>query len=197
MRKQVPNPESQRNPNPQIPTGRGLLLLPLLCALPGCVGLVFEREKDGTPRPVIEAKRLEPGRSSLREVLGRLGPPDLLLRAGEVDRAYYFSWDSDYFKLVVSIALPFTARNLSLDVFTLAVGSEELRLARLEFDRAGTLRDVQCVDFTSSSGGESVGVDNRVVERFLEDRSRALGLRDGDDDDEDVELDGPRRRPPK
>lgn len=182
------------NPRPR----PGLLLQALLlCTLPGCVGLAFEREKEGTPRPVVDARRLEAGKAALREVLERLGPPDLILRVGDVDRAYYVSWDSDYFKLIVSVSLPFTSRNLSWDIFILASGSEELRLARLDFDRGGTLKDVQCVDFTTSSNGESFAVDNRIVANFIEDRQRALGLLEDDDDDEDVELDPRRRKPPK
>ncbi len=162
-----------------------LLLLLLPFPLVGCVGVMVERSRDGTPRPVVGARQLEPGRSTFRETLERLGPPDLLLRVGEVDRAYYVSWDSDYTKLVVSATLPF--RNFSWDIFILSFGSEELRMARLEFGRGGILRDLQTVDIETSNHGQSFALDNRIVERFLEDRARALGLMDDDDDDEDLE----------
>ncbi|HLF93947.1 MAG TPA: hypothetical protein VJB14_10830 [Planctomycetota bacterium] len=162
-----------------------LLFLLLPFPLAGCVGVMVERSRDGTPRPVVDARRLEPGRTTLRETLERLGPPDLLLRVGEVDRAYYVSWDSDYAKLVVSATLPF--RNFSWDVFILSIGSEELRMARLDFGRGGVLRDLQAVDIETHNHGESFALDNRIVERFLEDRARALGLSESDDDDEDLE----------
>jgi hypothetical protein len=72
-----------------------------------------------------------------------------------------------------------------VDAFILAFGGEELRMARLEFDRAGILRDLQRGDFELSRDGQSVGLDNRIVENFLEDRERALRIRDREDDDDD------------
>ena len=159
------------------------LVAPLFCT--GCVGFMIDRSRDGLPRPVVDARLLETGRSTLTETLARLGPPDVILRVGRVNRAYYVSWDSDYYKFMISATLPF--RNFSWDVFILSLGSEEFRMARLEFDRAGVLRDLQWVDFESSSRGQSFALDNRIVENFLEDRARALGLVEADDDDEDLD----------
>jgi hypothetical protein len=123
-----------------------------------------------------------------------LGPPELLLRVGDVDRVYYVAWESIYFKLAVSAAIPLASRSVSTDAFILGVGTEELRLARLEFDRAGVLRDLQRGDFTLSSDGAYVAIDNRVVENFFEDRARALSFRE-DDEDDDVDWGPPPRRP--
>src|SRR6185295_18236409 len=111
----------------------------------------------------------------------------LLLRTGEIDRLYYVSWDSFNFKLAISAPVPFPGRSVSSDAFILGLGSEELRLARLEFDRKGILRDLQTGSFGSSSHGEYVAIDNRVVETFLEDRTRALTMSDEDDDDDDLD----------
>jgi hypothetical protein len=166
------------------------LLLPL--AATGCLSFSIDGSKDGLPRALLEVHRLEPGKSTLGDTLRRLGPPDLLLRVGDVDRLYYVAWDSLHFKFSVSAPLPL-GRSVSTDAFILGLGSEDLRLARLEFDPAGILRDVQAGDFSSSSHGEYFAIDNRIVETFLEDRTRALALTDEDDDD-DLE---PRRMPPK
>jgi hypothetical protein len=160
-----------------------------LVALQGCIGFRFQSERVGTARPVAEARGLEPGKTTLPEVLERLGPPDLILRAGDVDRAYYVAWDSDYFKLVLQVGIPVGSRNLSWDAFILAIGSEDFQLARLEFDRAGVLRSLQAGSFETSRSGEYFALDNRIVENFIEDRRRALELVESDDDDEDVELD--------
>src|SRR5678816_3056840 len=64
-------------------------LLPLLCA--GCISISLEGGKEGLPGTLIRVNKLEPGRSTLREVLHQMGPPDLLLRSGEIDRLYYVS----------------------------------------------------------------------------------------------------------
>jgi len=168
-----------------------------LLALQGCVGFRFESQRVGTARPVAEARKLETGRTTLRDALERLGPPDLILRAGHVDRAYYVAWDSDYFKLAIAVGIPIGTRNLSWDAFILAVGSEDLQLARLEFDRAGVLRNLQTIAFETSRGGEYFALDNRIVSTFLEDRQRALQIFEEDDDEEDVELDKKKPDDPK
>ncbi len=165
---------------------RALLFLPLL--LPGCVGLSYDRQRIGTPRPVVDARRLEPGKTTLPEALRRLGPPDLILRAGHVDRAYWVASDRDYLRLDVSLSL----RDFSWDAFILGLGDEDFRMARLEFDRAGLLRTLQVKDFESSRAGQYVAIDSRMVSQFLEDRERMLNLVETDDDDEDVELDKPK-----
>ncbi len=169
------------------------LLFAVLLAMPGCLSVDWESDKIGTPRPVLDAHRLEPGRSTLRDTLALLGPPDLILRVGEVDRAYYVCWDSDYIKVVLSAPLPLAGRR-SLDAFILGFGSEELRMARLEFDRAGILRELQRLDTLVSRDGEYVAIDNRIVENFLEDRARALKIVENDDDDADLH---PQRPPVK
>jgi hypothetical protein len=170
---------------------RALPVLLLLSAA-GCVSVNLEGGRDGLPRTFNELHRLEPGRSTLADALKRLGPPDLLLRVGPVDRLYYVAWDGLHFKFSVSAPLPF-GRSASTDAFILGLGSEDLRLARLEFDRAGILRVVQTGHFGSSSAGEYLAIDNRVVEQFLEDRTRALVTIDTDDDDDD----DPENRPKK
>ena len=163
------------------------LLLPalLLLGTTGCVSLALEGSRDGVPRVFNELHRLAPGESTLADTLRRLGPPDLLLRVGPIDRLYYISWDGFHFKLAVSAPVPIPARSVSTDAFILGLGSEDLRLARLEFDRRGILRLVQTGTFSNSTDGEYIAIDNRVVENFLEDRSRALTLVDKDDDDDD------------
>jgi len=160
-------------------------LLPLAGA--GCISISLEGSKEGLARTIVDVHRLETGKTTLREALARLGPPDLLLRTGEIDRLYYVSWDSFNFKLAISAPVPFPGRSVSSDAFILGLGSEELRLARLEFDRKGILRDLQTGSFGSSSHGEYVAIDNRVVETFLEDRTRALTMSDEDDDDDDLD----------
>jgi hypothetical protein len=166
--------------------------LPLFAS--GCVSFSIEGGREGLPGAMVAIHRLVAGRSTLRETLERLGPPDLLLRAGEVDRLYYVSWDGLNFKVSVSAPVPFPGRSVSTDAFILGLGSEELRLARLEFDRQGILRTVQTGTFSSSSEGEYFAIDNRIVETFLEDRARALSMTDDDDDDEDLERP---KKPPK
>jgi hypothetical protein len=160
-------------------------MLPLAAA--GCISFSIEGSKEGLARAIVDVHRLETGRSTLREALARLGPPDLLLRTGEVDRLYYVSWDGLNFKMAISAPVPFPGRSVSSDAFILGLGSEELRLARLEFDRKGILRDLQTGTFGSSSSGQYFAIDNRVVETFLEDRTRALAMSDEDDDDDDLE----------
>ncbi len=171
----------------------GRLIPASFLLLGGCVGFAYESSRVGTPAPVLEARLLEPGRTTLKEALERLGPPDLILRAGMVDRAYWTSWSSSYFKFVLSGEVPLTRGGLSWDGLILSLGSEDLRMARLEFGKGGVLRDVQLLDLQTSRDGESVALDNRIVENFLEDRGRALHALETDDDDEDVELDAPRK----
>ena len=160
-------------------------LFPLLGA--GCISVALEGGKEGLPGTLLHVNKLEPGRSTLREVLQHLGPPDLLLRSGEIDRLYYVSWDGLNFKLTISAPIPLPARSISTDAFILGLGSEQLRLARLEFDRKGVLRDIQTGTFGNSSHGQYFAIDNRVVETFLEDRARALAMTDNDDDDDDLD----------
>lgn len=156
-----------------------------LAALTGCLSVSVEGQREGLPRVFNELHHLELGRSTLTAALHRLGPPDLLLRVGEVDRLYYVSWDSFHFKLTISAPVPFPGRSASTDAFILGLGSEDLRLARLEFDRMGILRVLQSGSFGNSTDGEYIALDNRVVETFLEDRSRVLRMIDVDDDDDD------------
>lgn len=159
----------------------------LLLASAGCVSLQYDRTRIGTPRAVVDARLLVPGKATLKEALERLGPPDLLLRAGHTDRAYWVAWDTTSLKLDVSLSL----RQFSWDAFILGVGSEDLRLARLEFDRQGILRYAQVTDFETSREGEYVAIHNRIASTFLEDKERLLMVVEEDDDDEDVELDKP------
>jgi hypothetical protein len=159
------------------------LLLPI--GLAGCLHVDWESRRDGTPVPVVEAVRLSPGKTTMKETLERLGPPNLALRAGDVDRFYYVSWDTHRAKFDVSAPVPVTSRGMSLDVFILSLGAEELRLARLDFDRAGVLKLLQAVDYGASNNNQSFALDDRIVTNFLEDRSRSLGIVENDEDDED------------
>jgi len=166
-----------------------LALLPLAGA--GCVSFSLDGGRDGLPGAQSEIPRLQPGISTLEDTLRRLGPPDLLLRSGPVDRLYYVAWDGWHFKFTVSAPLPFG--RASADAFILGLGSEDLQLTRLEFDRRGILLQVQTGGFSNSDHGEYIAIDNRVVESFIEDRNRALVMSDTDDDDDD----DPAARPPK
>jgi hypothetical protein len=164
---------------------RTVPLILLLLSTTGCLSFALEGGRDGVPHAVNQVHRLEPGVSTMADTLRRLGPPDLLLRVGPVSRLYYFAWDGYHFKFSVSAPVPLPARTVSTDAFILGLGAEDLRLARLEFDRAGILRVVQTGTFSNSSDGEYMAIDNRVVEGFLEDRSRMLVVADTDDDDDD------------
>ena len=159
----------------------------------GCLSLSYERDLMGKGAFLVDATPLTPGESTLQDVLDRLGPPDLILRAGYIDRAYYVSWDSEYLKFVLGATIPTAGRSFSWDLFILALGGEEMRLARLEFDRNGVLRDLQRTTFEASRGGQYFSIHDRIVSTFLEDRQRALWLKEEDDDEEDVELDAPKK----
>ncbi len=169
-------------------------LVPVLL-LAGCLHAQWDGLREGSAQAVVDARRLAPGRSTMKDALDLLGPPDLALRAGEVDRFYYVSWDTSFLKFEVSAPVPLPSRNVSWDVFILSLGAEELRLARLDFDRAGVLRVLQAGDFESSNNGQYFVLDNRLVSNFLEDRARALHITEKDDDEEDVELDTVPRKP--
>lgn len=164
------------------------LLIPLLGA---CVGLRYERVLDGRGRFMVDSNAVRKDETTLPEVLERMGPPDLILRAGRVDRAYYVSWDADYLKFTAGASIPLGGRNVSWDLFILTLGGEELKLVRLEFDRGGVLRDFQRTTFELARSGQYITLDDRIVSTFLEDKARALRVREEDDDEEDVELDDP------
>ena len=168
-----------------------LLLLPLVA---GCLSVSYDRAREGTGREYVDSAKLEPGKHTLGNVLDILGPPQLILRAGEVDRAYYLSSDVEFWNIAIGIPFTVGGNDASADIFGLGLGSEEFLMVRLEFDRASILRDLQRARFESSHDGEAIGVDSRIVSLFLEDRTRSLRLREEDDDDEDVELD-PARDP--
>jgi len=165
----------------------------LSLALAGCVSISVEGTREGVTRASHGLHKLKTGTTTMRETLERLGPPDVLLSVGDVDRLYYVSWDSTNFKFSISAPLPL-GRSVSTDAFILGLGSEELRLARLEFDREGVLRSLQSSDFAATSQGQYFVIDNRVIETFIADRSRALGLAEEGDDDADLDE---KKRPPK
>ncbi len=168
-----------------------LLVLPLA----GCLHARWDGLREGSARAVVDARRLSPGKSTMKEALDLLGPPDLALRAGQVDRFYYVSWDTSFLKFELSAPVPLPSRSVSWDVFILSLGAEELRLARLDFDREGLLRVLQAGNFESSNNGQYFVLDNRLVSNFLEDRARALHITENDDDEEDVELDPAPQKP--
>jgi hypothetical protein len=157
----------------------------LLPGIMGCVGLTYEREIDGSWAFTASSTGLEPGRTTLRDALGRLGPPELILRVGDKDRAYWAAWDADYLKFIVGLSVPIAGRSVSWDFYIHTWGGEDLYLVRMEFDRAGVLRDFQETTFIASRSGQYVSLDNRVVSTFIEDRDRMLRLVEEDDDDED------------
>ena len=163
------------------------VVIALLPTLGGCLSFALDGSRDNLPRALLQVHKLEAGRTTLREALEKLGPPDVLLRVHDLDRLYYVSWDSISFKFSISAPIPFPGRSASTDAFILGVGSEEFRLARLEFDRQGILRYVQTGDFSTTTHGEYFAIDNRVVETFLEDRARSLGLVPQDYDDDDLD----------
>ena len=169
-----------------------LLVLPLA----GCFHARWDGLREGSAQAVIDARRLAPGTSTMKEALALLGPPDLALRVGLVDRFYYVSWDTSYLKFEMSAPVPLPTRNVSADVFILSLGDEAMRMARLDFDRGGVLKVLQTGDFESTNNGQYFVLDNRIVSNFLEDRARALHIAENDDDEEDVEIDAP-RAPPK
>jgi hypothetical protein len=166
---------------------RAAILAAFLPVLGGCVSFALEGSRDNLPDAILKVHKLQAGKSTLREALERLGPPDVLLRVRDFDRLYYVAWDSLSFKFSISAPIPFPGRSMSTDAFILGIGSEEFRLARLEFDRQGILRYVQTGDFVSTTHGEYFAIDNRIVETFLEDRARALGMAAQDDDDDDLD----------
>ena len=65
---------------------KALLSLVLPLALAGCFSLSVEGTRDGLPRAMIALHKLKTGTSTLRDALQQLGPPDILLRVGDVDR---------------------------------------------------------------------------------------------------------------
>ena len=150
-----------------------LLALCLLCA--GCPGFRYERATDGFMSTVGRAGALEVGRATLPGTLAELGPPDILLRTADRDRAYYLARDTDYFKFVLSAGLPPGNSSWSQDLFVWATGTENLRFARLDFDRDGVLRERQVIDEDFDRDGKYVGMENVAVEQLFEDRELALG----------------------
>ena len=161
-------------------------LLLVLCLLQtGCINFRWEDQRVGTPEPVEKANALQVGKTTLAETLARLGPPDLLLKRTDVNRAYYTYWESDYFKLVVRISVP-AVRNISVDVFSMTWGDEELHYARLDFDRNGILVEMHIDKLIYDHNSQAYAVDNAVVGNFLENKARALeALETQEEDDEE------------
>jgi hypothetical protein len=87
-----------------------------------------------------------------------------------------------------SIPVPLPGRSMSTDAFILGLGSEDLRLVRLEFDRQGILRLKESGEFSSSLDGQYFAIDDRIVSNFIEDRARVLAMVEEDEDDEDEEV---------
>jgi len=150
-----------------------LILACFLCA--GCPGLRYERSTDGFARTVERASALEVGSATLPKTLETLGPPDILLRTADRDRAYYLARDADYYKFVLSVGLPPGNSSWSQDIFVWALGTENLKFARLDFDRTGILRERQLIDEDFDRDGKYVMLENTAVEQLLEDRELALG----------------------
>ena len=139
----------------------------LLAGSAGCVSLIYERDLIGHGGFSSETWKLKVQESTIQEVFDRLGPPDLVLRVGHVDRAYYTSWDGSYFKILGSLSLPLIGRNFSWDLFILTLGGETMRLVRLEFDRQGILQALQQTTMELSRSGQYITVDDRIVSSFL------------------------------
>ena len=156
---------------------RAILLLALPLLLGGCFGLSLERATDGPKTPVELAANLVLNESTLNETVETVGPPDLVIRVTERDRVYYVAWDSDYLKFVFSIGLPFGGSERSKDLFVWTRGTEDLKLVRLDYDRGGVLREKQVIDEPQERDGKYVGLENSAITQFLEDRERALRIR--------------------
>jgi hypothetical protein len=124
---------------------------------------------------VGRAETLEIGRATLPETLETLGPPDILLRTADRNRAYYLARDTDYWKFVLSVGLPPGNSSWSQDIFVWSLGTENLQFARLDFDRSGVLRERQLIDEDFDRDGKYIMLENAAVERFFEDRALALG----------------------
>ncbi|MEN8149742.1 MAG: hypothetical protein ABFS86_07950 [Planctomycetota bacterium] len=171
---------------------RTLFALALLFA-GGCVGFTFERSKDGVPEPVEDAKALVPGETTLADALAALGPPDLVLRTWNRDRCYWVCWDSDYFKFRVALWYPGVEQAASRDLFILTDGDESLRFARLDFDEEGVLRETAHVETPLDRSGEYGMIEDAIVSNYLEDRERALGVRQQPSDEKSDEKKGKNR----
>src|SRR4029453_10936684 len=91
------------------------VLSAFLPLLGGCLSFALEGSRDNLPHALLRVHKLEAGRTTLREALARLGPPDVLLRVRDLDRLYYVSWDSLSFKFSISAPIPFPGRSLSTD----------------------------------------------------------------------------------
>lgn len=156
----------------------------LALSFAGCAGISIDHNVAGKVDPFYEAQKLEENKDTIAEVFQRLGPPDLILRARDVDRAYYTYWDSDYFKFVFKIEVPLFGRGFSYDVFVFSLGGEQLYLARLDFSPAGMLLQKHVAYYAFDRSGEYAGLDNTIVTNFLEDRNRALHILQQPDDDE-------------
>lgn len=153
----------------RLPTGLVLLF---------CVSCSFSRERVSSVRPILQAERLEKGKCTLQGAFDRLGAPDLMARSGQVDRAYWISSERS--------RLTFHLRGREIGAnhrFTFV--SENLHMARLEFDRAGVLRDVHTRTFSFSRDAALLVVDDRVAEQIDADHRGILGLSEPDDEDDD------------
>jgi len=161
-----------------------LALLLLLLLGPGC-RLVFEREREGLRGSVWQATHLVQGQSTLPEALAQLGSPDLILKVGDGTRIYYAYWEADFFRFISRGVVPIGGGVRTVDLLNIALGQETLELARLDFDKNGVLAlppQVGLIPLNAS--GYYIAVDSNLV-GFLEDRKRALLLRDAEEDEDD------------
>lgn len=160
------------------------LVCSMLC---GCVS--FEREMTGDLTPIIRAREFQNREATLREVLARLGPPDLMLKAGEVNRAYYTYWEKGSLRLVVKVVIPGLVQGPALDIFVMSLGKETLWLTRFDFDPSGHLKAFTRDIVELGKSGYYGAIDNTVVTEYLEERDRILHVwhRAPDEDEEEEE----------
>ncbi len=158
--------------------------------LGGCLvpSIEFGYHLDGTPDPVERAADLVEGRTTLPETLAALGPPSLLVNLGETVRAYYLCLETRTIDFSLQAPIPFLRQRRSADAFYFASVNGRIRMARLEFGRAGLLLHRDIIDHERRTYGEaalpvqSTIIDWVFMDGYLEDRARA-GMDEPDADE--------------
>ena len=152
----------------------------LLLALCGCLvpSLDIGRHIDGVPDAVDGAAELVEGTTTLPQTLTKLGPPSLLVRVLDVDRAYYVYFESRTIQFDLSAPIPFLKQTRSADAFYLSSVSGRVRMARLEFQK-GVLIHRDLIDHGTRATGvvggavQSTAVDLALMDSYIQDRERA------------------------
>ncbi|MCI0342592.1 MAG: hypothetical protein L0216_15865 [Planctomycetales bacterium] len=82
------------------------LAVALVAAAPGC--LVYSQTRIGAPPPEHPEGHLEPGKTTRREVLARLGPPDRIVRQHDGALWQYIQGVGNAFRLRVEFPFVLT-----------------------------------------------------------------------------------------